>query len=75
MDTIFGCGCTFHPEPDVNGIAPWLVHCRRHAAAPEMRASLVRILKAHERGEDLTGWFRVTEVGNVRALLARVEGT
>lgn len=28
--TRFGCGCTVHAEPDVNGISPWLEHCARH---------------------------------------------
>jgi hypothetical protein len=28
--TRFGCGCTVHGEPDVNGITPWLEHCAQH---------------------------------------------
>lgn len=26
----FECGCTYHPEPDIDGIAPWLEHCLSH---------------------------------------------
>ena len=38
--TRFGCGCTYHPEPDLNGIAPWLAHCPLHEAAADMLALL-----------------------------------
>lgn len=41
--TRFGCGCTVHTEPDVNGITPWLEHCATHDAAPEMLKALREI--------------------------------
>ena len=44
--TRFGCGCTVHVEPDVNGIAPWLEHCALHGAAETLLKALREVQPA-----------------------------
>lgn len=73
--TRFGCGCTVNAEPDVNGIAPSLEHCRVHAAAPEMAALLKALVDADEYEGD--AGHVLDTLGDIarksRTLLARLE--
>ena len=46
--TRFGCGCTVHVEPDVDGVTtPWLEHCALHGAAE----TLLKALREIQAGE------------------------
>lgn len=44
----FGCGCTYHPEPDVDAIAPWLEQCPLHQHAREMWLTLAETVEVHD---------------------------
>lgn len=67
--TRFGCGCTVHVEPDVNGIAPWLEHCALHGAAE----SLLMALREIQAG-DLTDAQRATVDHAIRTTTAASPG-
>lgn len=74
--TRFGCSCTVHTEPDVNGIVPWLELCPLHAHAEEMRETCSELVQAIETLSRYapTHVYPGALVMRARALLRAIEG-
>jgi len=66
------CRCTIIHDPDGPEMGSWICYCPTHAAAPEMRGYLKRLIACADARK---GHGTLNETADeARALLAKIEG-